>query len=182
MYKLNCPEKITGAYLRLNGFFLLPQFTIFDGEQHSHIDFLALKPPAGRELCLDGELPKDKKLFKSISKLISDDAEKSLLGAIVEVKGGNEIEYPEGNAIKYAQHFIGDATPICSICFSKKVNDIEINNGLLIISLKYSLSWCIGRFEWMNENKRKLTKSGSWTWSEDFLSDLLYLHKIALEQ
>jgi hypothetical protein len=43
---MNCPEKIVGVYLRLNGFFLLPQFTLFEFAGHIHVDFLALRPPS----------------------------------------------------------------------------------------------------------------------------------------
>jgi hypothetical protein len=46
---MNGPEKIAAAYLRLNGFLLLPQFTIFDGQRHNHIDLVGVRCAASVE-------------------------------------------------------------------------------------------------------------------------------------
>jgi hypothetical protein len=175
---MNCPEKIAGTYLRLNGFFMLPHFTLFDGEHHSHVDFLGLRPPGGVERCRGLELPLDQEFFETVDELITGNSFNELIGTVVEVKGGNDRELPSEGHIQYARAFFGGGPRIIPVSFSLDVERIGIQHGTIIISLKHSLEWIKNRIDWMNHNMRSLTKTGSWAWSEEFLSDLLYLHRL----
>ena len=175
---MNCPEKIAGTYLRLNGFFVLPHFTLFDGERHSHVDFLGLRPPSGIERCGRLELPLDQKFFATADQLIRGSSFNELIGAVVEVKGGNNIELPSPGHIEYAEAFFGGRPRVIPVSFSLDVERIGIQDGTIMISLKHSLEWIKNRIDWMNHNIRSLTKTGSWAWSEEFLSDLLYLYRL----
>lgn len=173
---MNCPEKIAGTYLRLNGFFPLPHFTLFDGNSHTHVDFLALRSPGGRERCRGQELPLDLHFFRSLDKLIpGGESLNKLLGAIIEVKGGYIGELPSDRHLHYARDFFGPEASIFPLSFSQEVEGIRIKDEAIAISLQHSLNWVVGRIRWMNDNVDRLTKTGSWTWSEAFLSDLLYL-------
>ncbi len=176
---MNCPEKISGVYLRLNGFFLLPHFTLFDGNNHSHVDFLGLRPPEGKENCQGLDLPVDRKLFDTIKDLIGNNPLSQLLGAIVEVKGGKVEEIVSEGHRRYAKNFFGEY--VCDIRLSfAEIGDVQpsIEQDSVLIPLKYALKWTLFRFHWMNKNLERLSKSGSWSWSGDFLADLLYLQKL----
>ena len=96
---MNSPEKLVGTYLRLNGFFLLPQFTIFSLGHHTHVDFLAFHPQNAEEIVrnINGDsvpLPVDDDLFNKIEEILSISPFSVHLGAVVEVKGNREIEIP----------------------------------------------------------------------------------------
>jgi hypothetical protein len=176
---MNCPEKISGAYLRLNGFFLLLHFTLFDGNNHTHVDFLGLRPPEGKEICQNLELPVDNQLFNVIENSIRNDPFTKLLGVIVEVKGGEKKEIPLNAHINYAINFFGRNVCVVPLSFAEISNkQPSIEQGSILIPLKYALKWTLFRFHWMNKNLERLSKSGSWSWSEDFLADLLYLQKL----
>jgi hypothetical protein len=175
---MNCPEKIAGTYLRLNGFFLLPHFTLFDGDRHSHVDFLGLRPPGGRERCGRHELPLDQEFFETADQLIRGNSFNELIGAVVEVKGGIDVELPSAGHIQYAEAFFGRRPLVIPMSFSLDVERIEVQDRTLTISVRYSLEWIKNRINWMNDNIHSLSKTGSWAWSEEFLSDLLYLHRI----
>ncbi len=82
---MNTPEKIAQAYLRLNGFFTIPHFTILK-EQGGHIDFLAVR--------LGGSLEKvgvdsNQTTLKIDENLLSklDVNKEDTIGLIIEVKG-----------------------------------------------------------------------------------------------
>ncbi len=173
---MNCPEKIAGAYLRLNGFFVLPHFTLFNGRQHTHVDFLALRPPGGRERCGGQELPLDQEFFAMADRLTRGNSLDKLIGAIVEIKGGNVGELPSARHRGYAKEFFGPEATIISLSFSQEIADIAMARDTIVISVMHSLKWITQRIDWMNNNVHSLSKTGSWTWSEEFLSDLLYLH------
>lgn len=86
---MNTSEKIVGAYLRLNGFLLLPHFTILDGEYHTHVDFVGLRPRGGVEVVRGEELPRDTAFEKSLALADQMDGKSPTdlwLGIIVEVK------------------------------------------------------------------------------------------------
>ena len=65
---MNATEKLAATYLRLNGFLLLPHFTIFTGRQHSHFDLIGLHPMNGAEIGGRLQLPKDENLFRNMKK------------------------------------------------------------------------------------------------------------------
>ena len=172
---MNTPEKIAGAYLRLNGFFLLPHFTLFDGTRHTHLDFLALRPPNGNERCGGIELPLDDPLFEALNKVLRCNPQTVLLGGIVQMKGGEQGKAPAERHIAYARDFMGPQAKLVSLSFSDRDREILSKNKTIFIPIQYSLEWIMKRIDWMNRNVPGLTKTGSWAWSEDFLSDILYL-------
>ena len=45
---MNTAEKIAVMYLRLNGFLLLPHFTVFDGNYQNHINLIGLRAAVPR--------------------------------------------------------------------------------------------------------------------------------------
>ena len=177
---MNFSEKIAGAYLRLNGFFLLPHFTLFDGANHTHVDFLVLRPPKGREKVKEMELLLDKELFSQIDKSCGTDSKDLLLGGVVEVKGGDEKETPSEAHLAYAKDFLGPDAKVVLFSFFHGAGDIKTVDGTITITVEHALNWVLERIKWMNKNIHRLTKSGSWTWSEAFLSDLLYIHRLDL--
>ena len=91
---MNATEKLAATYLRLNGFLLLPHFTIFTGRQHSHIDLIGLHPMNGVERVGALELPKDDRLFVTIRDRYEIDSRHNWLGIIAEVKTNQEVEEP----------------------------------------------------------------------------------------
>lgn len=42
-------EKVAFLYLRLNGFFLMPHFTVFGVEKGKHVDVLGIRPAGSEE-------------------------------------------------------------------------------------------------------------------------------------
>lgn len=175
---MNTPEKIVCSYFRLNGFFLLPQFTLFTKDFHIHVDLLALRPAGSCEICEGNPLPIDMDLFNCISNLIGNEATKLLIGILVEVKGNDEYERPLQGHYEYARPFFGSDTPIIPISVSTRHRQIDIDDGCLVIPLSHTLRWSLFRFHWMNQNLKHLTKSGSWPWSDEALADLIYFQKI----
>ena len=173
---MNSPEKIAGVYLRLNGFFLLPQFTLFDGESHTHVDFLGLRAPASIEQCGDVTFPIDDELFNRIDHQF-EDSRNQLISVIAEVKGNQTKENPGEGHYEYINHFIGNSNRI-KIHFRKQTVDISVANEVIEVSLTYALRKIIERIEWIDENLNKLSKESSWAWSETSLSDILYLKKL----
>jgi len=175
---MNYPEKIAGAYLRLNGFFLLPHFTLFDGASHTHVDFLVLRPPKGREKVNNTELPLDEELFIKIDELCKKKSKDLLLGGVVEVRGNEDKDIPEESHLTYARHFLGPTTEVVSFSFFRNDRDIEIEEHTITIPVAHVLKWVKKRIVWMDQHANSLTKSGSWPWSEGVLSDLLYQHQL----
>jgi hypothetical protein len=172
---VNTAEKIAASYLRLNGFLLLPQFTIFTGEQHNHIDVVALRPSNGIERVGGLSLVLDQKLFEVISDLCETDAKELSVGLAAEVKTNNVVEFPPDDHIEYVRNVLGPSTAVLSMCFTDRAISVERNHGKIIAGIRHALGWILERFEWMAENEGKLTKVGSWNWSDEFLADLLVL-------
>ena len=175
---MNSPEKIAGAYLRLNGFFLLPHFTLFDGERHSHVDYLGLRAPNSTERFGQLIFPLDDSFFEVIDETCRFNSRARLIAAIVEVKGGQERESPGDGHIQYINNFIGPQAVAFKCLFLNQGEIITQSNNIIQVPLRYSLNWIIARIDWIDQNKEGLSKKGSWTWSETFLSDILYIKKL----
>lgn len=171
-------EKIAATYLRLNGFLVLPLFTVFDGYQHNHIDLLGVRSPGSKEEVHGTALLTDDKLF---SRLVALGAKPNelLTGVASEVKTGKDKGKITQGHIDYAERFV--KAPLFRAWFcniAKRPPYIEKKQ--LKISLPYAIDWIISRFDWMEDKKFELTKSGSWTWSEEFLADLLVLRSLGV--
>jgi len=179
---MNYPEKIAGAYLRLNGFFLLPHFTVFDQRQHTHVDFLALRPANSQESVNKDNLlilPVDDEFMNLLGELI-DYPKSNFIGLVVEVKSGEEKEVPSQEHREYVDRFFGKNVKIFNLSFCGNVKKPTISNGSITIGVEYAFEWIISRILWMNANMERLIKTRSWNMSEEFLSEILYLieHKL----
>ena len=174
---MNTAEKIAGAYLRLNGFLLLPQFTVFLGGSHGHVDWVGLRAAGSKEVGVNMPFPTDDKFFEAIPKDICAEPRDTLLGLVAEVKTNDELDRPKADQVEYIRNFLGEATVI-EVAFSESRNPPAWPNGCMEIGNGYALKWIIDRIRWMDENHdRGLTKLGSWTLSEDTLADFLVLHR-----
>jgi len=60
---MNTAEKLACTYLRLNGFLLTPHFTIFSGENHTHIDIIGLRSKGSKEEVDNFTFPLDDDFF-----------------------------------------------------------------------------------------------------------------------
>ena len=178
---MNTAEKIAATYLRLNGFLLLPHFTTFNGNYHGHVDIVALRAANSQECLGDFIFPIDDAFWGIISGTLRTDAKKKFIGAIAEVKTGDEEEFPAPIHVDYIQTFLGDAQCI-KISFSQlhDKSTFDYKSGTICISLTYAFKWILSRFSKMDEQKMRLTKDGSWTLSEDFLSEILVFRKYKL--
>jgi hypothetical protein len=176
---MNLAEKLAMTYLRLNGFLTLPQFTIFDGSGHNHIDLIGLRAPNSQETVNGLTLITDDLLFEKLTQLIGQSSRIILLGIAAEVRTNDSRDEPSTSHIQYLAKFLGEAT-IARLSFYEGTHDIQQNNQTLDISIKHVGKWVLQRINWMQQQTIRLTKTGSWNWSEDFLSDLLVLQKNGL--
>jgi len=176
---MNYPEKIAGAYLRLNGFFLLPHFTVFDQQYHTHVDFLALRPPFGQESVNKDEpiiFPIDNYFMNTISECVNN-PKANFVGSVVEVKSGGKKEVPSPEHIEYAKRFFGNEVEIFKLSFYSYDGKPKKSNDGITVSVKYAKQWIFKRFEWMDDKLKGISKSGSWYMSEENLSDLLWFFR-----
>lgn len=171
---MNATEKLAATYLRLNGFLLLPHFTIFTGDHHSHIDLIGLHPMNGVEKAgADAlELLIDDRLFEKIQQHYRLDPKQCWIGIVAEVKTNEEIEIPSQAKLDYARLFLGDAITL-PISFTGATIDMQFQNGTICIGLNYAFNWILKRIDWMEQRSEQLSKKGSWNWSEEFLADIL---------
>ena len=176
---MNTAEKIAATYLRLNGFLLLPHFTVFDGHDHNHIDLIGLRAAHSAERVGDLKFPVDEAFFSLVSERLKVDATASLIAVIAEVRTNDKREAPSGAHIEYTKSFLG-RVPAIAISFAKDKASLEIDASGLKIGNAYALRWILERIEWMDSKKMHLTKTGSWTLSEDFLSEILVLRDLKL--
>ncbi|MDD5473449.1 MAG: hypothetical protein PHU34_04790 [Candidatus Methanoperedens sp.] len=183
---MNTPEKIAQAYLRLNGFFTIPHFTLLK-DNGTHIDFLAVR--LGRSVEKVGVTPNvfplsiDEQLLSKLAV-----TKNKTIGIVVEVKGGacrNNDTVNLDEKFKYAKPFFGNIRNIKKVKFEKDNNsEIEEQDDYIIVSIKHCVGFIKNRFgelkriEGQLERTRQLSKEGSWHLSEEFLSDLIYLNKI----
>ncbi len=180
---MNTPEKIAQAYLRLNGFFTIPQFTVLK-EKGGHIDLLAVRLGGSKEkIGVDSDMRTisiDNNLLSKLS--VSED---ETIGLVIEVKGGkSDTAKVDELQFEYAKLFFGNLNSIKKVGFENKSNsEIFTRNDHIILTLEYSLKFIKKRFSQLKSIEREfrgnglLSKEGSWTLSEDFLSDLVYLEK-----
>jgi hypothetical protein len=100
MIKYERSRKITQAYLRLNGFFTLPHFTILE-DQPSHVDFLAVRLPGSQEIVNNEPLLQDKDFLSKLGNFSRD-----TIGLVVEVTGGVRDEVND-RKFEYTKPFLG---------------------------------------------------------------------------
>jgi hypothetical protein len=175
---MNLAEKLVATYLRLNGFFVLSQFTVFTGRQHNHIDLIGLRAANSEEIIGEHILPVDEKLFTSLAKLADKDVKASIISIAAEVRTNNIRNSPDQDHVSYVKRFVGDLD-VYSLAFFDESSDIKINGDVIDIGMQYVGAWIIERIGEM-ESLPNLKKTGSWNLSEDFLGDFLALYKLKL--
>jgi hypothetical protein len=175
---MNTAEKIAETYLRLNGFFTLPQFTLFIKHGvFEHIDIIAVRMAGSCELVEDMPMQVDNEFFDQLSALIPEnDARNVLLPVAAEVKSNEEKQAPKPERLEYLKSFYGGLEPI-GLSFRKMKNGdtVTTDNGVVVVAVQHCINWIVERIEWM-KHERGIAKSGSWNWSEPFLADILVLH------
>lgn len=171
---MNMAEKIAATYLRLNGFLLLPQFTVFIGGEHGHVDFVGLRARNSREESDGVVFPIDTKLFAAIDGQVCATPLNEFLGLVGEVKTNRRIDFPKHEQVEYVRPFLGNV-PIVLVAFSEGATEPTWQDRCLKIGNGYALEWIFERASWMNERLNTLTKTGSWNLSEDALSQILVL-------
>ncbi len=174
---MNLAEKLSATYLRLNGFLLLPHFTVFTGQQHTHLDLIGLRVANSKELVGDFTLPIDNELFSVLTRLRGHDALTSIIGVAAEVRTNECRDAPSDEHIHYIQNFFGGIT-VSRLAFFEGSHTVSQNDNVVDIGVRYAGIWIQRRVDQMN--KLRLTKTGSWNWSECFLSDLLVLRALDL--
>ena len=174
---MNTPEKIVSVYLRLNGFFILNQFTHLPETGHSmESDLIAIRCPNSVEKVDEKELQIDGKFFESLNK-------KEVIGLIVEIRGGSSN--PQFNQttkaekkIEYANNFFGDfKDKVCLCDVSDSYNEPCKNGNIIEIGIKYIAKEVKSI---INERGVICNKQNSWYLNEGLLSDLIYLEKVGL--
>jgi hypothetical protein len=176
---MNLAEKLAGTYLRLNGFLTLLHFTAFDGNQHNHIDLVALRAPKSQEVVGNTTLLTDDLLFDTFSALIGRPSRTVALGVAAEVRTNVDRDEPSEAHINYVGQFLG-GIPVTRLAFYEGSHSVIQNGQTLDIGVRYAGLWIQRRIDWMHEHKFKLSKTGSWNLSEGFLSDFLALRKFGL--
>lgn len=171
---MNMAEKIAATYLRLNGFLLLPQFTVFIGGDHGHVDLVGLRAKGSKEESAGLTFPIDEKFFDAIDPLVCKDPRNEFLGLVGEVKKNREIDHPKDQQVAYVRPFLGNV-PIVPVFFSQAGKEPTWKSACLQVGNAYALNWVFDRASWMNEKLETLTKTGSWNLSEDALSEILVL-------
>ena len=173
---MNAAEKIAGVYLRLNGFLLLPHFTVFDGDMHGHLDWIGLRAARSEEVGANVPFPTDTAFFDAIPPEVCPHPREILLGLAAEVRTNKERDRPDASQVEYVRKFLGNAT-VLKASFFESNHRPTWSEECIEVGNEYALKWIFERVAWMNENHWRLTKSGSWPWSDDALADFLVLYR-----
>ena len=176
---MNTAEKIAGTYLRLNGFFLLPQFTVFDGTRHNHIDLVALRAANSEERVDDVVLPVDDQLFETVSIFI-DNPKSNHFGAIVEVRTNENRDIPTNEHFVYTSRFLGGLPSVRLSFYEFDDNNPVPSENSINIGNRYAIGWILDRINWMQGQHMRLAKEGSWHLSEEWLADILVLNRLGV--
>jgi hypothetical protein len=173
---MNIAEKIAATYLRLNGFLLLPHFTVLGEESHNHIDLIGLRPEASAEVANGTKLPRDSNFSRMLrleNPLFEENAQ---VGIVVECRGNKRTDYIGPAHIAYARPFLGGVDPARILFSSMSYSLGHVKDEGIWVDLHYAYSWIHYRI-WASD--RLCGKSGSWYLSDDFLSDTIVIQRLA---
>ncbi len=174
--EMNAAEKIAATYLRLNGFLLLPHFTVFEGGYHGHVDLVGLRAAGSKEGGGELTFPTDDGFFAAIPRHVCERPRDTFLGLVAEVRTNKKRDEPEAYQVDYVRNFLG-GVPVLQVTFFESDKQPSWPGGCLEIGNEYALRWIIERVRWMDKNHTGLTKSGSWPWSDDALAEFLVLYR-----
>src|SRR6266550_1308445 len=167
---MNTAEKLTATYLRLNGFLLLPHFTVFTGQRHNHVDLVGLRPAGSSELVANETLPRDDTFSALLSEELHHDSINNPVGVICESRGNRNRDRISATHVDYVRNFLGGVQPV-RITFCQAAIGLRRDKRGIRASLRYAFEWIQGRIKWMEERRWKLNKTGSWELSDEFLGD-----------
>lgn len=171
---MNMAEKIAATYLRLNGFLLLPQFTVFIEGEHGHVDLVGLRAKGSKEESAGLLFITDDEFFGAIDPAICSDPRNEFLGLVGEVKKNRQVDFPKAKQVDYVRPFLGQV-PIVPVFFSAAGTSPRSTPEGLHVGTRYALEWVFKRASWMNAHLKSWSKTGSWNLSEDALSEILVL-------
>lgn len=143
------------------------------GDRGEHAESVAPRAGGGG----DEELIVDDSLLDALRSL-GYDPDGEWLAFAAEVKSGERSteEFPRINHLHYLSHVVA-GVPIVSLSFARESAQPRADDDAgFTIGLPYALEWIIERF--LSMEGQNLTKTGSWTWSDDFLASLLDLRRM----
>lgn len=130
--KVNTAEKISGTYLRLNGFFTLEQFTVFiEHGKFNHVDFIGVRLAASCENVDGFPMQVDNELFDLLPELMQNipDAKNVTVSIAAEVKSNKDKDVPIEKHLKYLESFFGGVQPL-PLSFRKTRTEKSIETTL----------------------------------------------------
>lgn len=177
--KMETTEKIAFLYLRFNGFFLMPHFTVFAVDRQRHVDALGIRPAGSREIIGEIQLRNDVEFIDALNGSDRD----IILWA--EVGTGTRSGLFPAEKEKYVRSIFGARNDLkrAHFNFDMKGEAIAKKENIIEVPGSRCRKIILDRFSQMESEEienliGEMTKRGSWRWSEDFLADLLCLKKI----
>lgn len=171
-------EKIASLYLRLNGFFLMPHFTVFNVERGRHVDVLGIRPARSEEKVGENILVIDEEFIKKLN------GHKGDVKLWAEIGTGSRCDLFPERKTAYCRRILGDTGNLKKVYFDfdKPGKNLKYSDDILVVPAGRCKKIIFERFSQMESKPIKnllneMTKTGSWNWSEEFLADLLYLRK-----
>jgi hypothetical protein len=162
----------------LNGFFLLPHFTVFSGKSHNHVDLVGIRCGGSKESVDRFAFPIDDRFLDSLSQLRNEDSRRSFVGVAAEVRTNENQDTPSDEHIEYVRSFMG-GVQVSRLAFYEADQSISIETNTIKIGMRYMGYWIQNRINEMDK-LLKLKKSGSWNLSESFLADFITLRRYGL--
>ncbi len=158
-------------------------FTIFNGGPVTHIDLVGLKPANGRYEIRGRSVLLDNAFFGRIAELIPGYDESRSIAHVVEVSTNAVREFPDAEAVGYARWLVG-GIDLVRASFRSAAHSVQVCGGNLNGVIQHAFHWILQRFDAMDALLDALghdrDKAGSWTWCEDFLSELLAMRQFGI--
>ena len=172
-------EKIASLYLRLNSFFLMPQFTVFIRKKQRHVDVLGVRLRNSTEEVNGTRLAIDEEFIEMLDGFEED--------VYLWSEVGTGRSFPEEKEA-YCRKIFGGPDTLKKVYFDFRKDRENLQKGnddILVVPAGRCKKFILERFAQMESEpvrsklKRltNVTKEGSWSWSEQFLADMLYLRK-----
>jgi len=171
-------EKIALLYLRLNGFFLMQHFTVFVTKKQRHVDVLGVRLKGSKEEVNGTNLVIDEEFVKILNGF---DEDVHLWGEV-----GKGRSFPREKET-YCRKIFGDSDTLKKVHFNLDTagEDLHPSNDIIVVPAGRCRKFILERFAQMESEEvstklkhlTRVTKEGSWNWSEEFLADLLYLRR-----
>jgi len=119
----------------------------------------------------------DDELFVQVKDAFKvNEPKRTYLGAVVEVRTNNHVDYPQHEYCDYAKSFLG-SSQLISLGFARNTKKFAFEEQTLVIHLDYALDWILKRIDHM-ENELRVRKTEGWFLSDEFLADILILRRL----